>query len=194
MVGPLDDLQEQFGGIDVYFFDQLQRGLVPEGARVLDAGCGGGRNIVWLLRNGYDVRAIDRDEPTLHRARRRAVEFGRPSAETHFRVEALEDCSFADGSFDYVICSAVLHFARDRAHFDAMTARIAALLNAGGLAFCRLGTTITLADEVRPFPFLLGLDELLERTEQLNADLVDPIKTVNVQHTRGMTNWVWRTR
>jgi tellurite methyltransferase len=206
---PLDDLADQFGGIDVYLFDQIQRGLITPGSRVLDAGCGGGRNLVWLLQHGYDVHAIDRDEAMLSRTRRRATEFGRPGDETHFRVETVEQCAFADGTFDYVICNAVLHFARDRAHFDAMTARIAALLKPGGIAFCRLGTTITLEDKLAPAPgaapgwqrfpdgqvlFLLGMDELLARTEALGADLVDPIKTVNVQHRRCMTNWVWRKR
>ncbi|MHC5021732.1 MAG: class I SAM-dependent methyltransferase [Planctomycetota bacterium] len=209
MAGPLDELQDQFGQIDVYFFDQLLRGMVPEGGRVLDAGCGGGRNVVWLLRKGWDVWAIDQDEAMVGRTRRRATEFERPDGPDRFRVEPLEACSFADAAFDYVICNAVLHFARDRAHFDAMTARIAALLKPGGVAFCRLGTTITLEGRLTPAPeagagwqrfpdgqalFLLGLDDLLERTEALEADLVDPIKTVNVQHRRCMTNWVWRRR
>ncbi len=206
---PLDNLADQFGGIDVYLFDQIQRGLIPSGCRVLDAGCGGGRNLVWLLQHGYDVHAIDRDEAMLSRTRRRATEFGRPDGESHFRVECVEDCSFEDGSFDYVICNAVLHFARDRAHFDAMTARIAALLRPGGTAFCRLGTNITLQDKLvaapeagadwQRFPdgqalFLLGMPDLLDRTEALGADLADPLKTVNVQHRRCMTNWVWRKR
>ena len=44
------DLQEQFGNIDIYLFDQLLRGRIGPGMRVLDAGCGGGRNLVYLLR------------------------------------------------------------------------------------------------------------------------------------------------
>jgi tellurite methyltransferase len=44
------DLQEQFGPIDIYLFDQLLRGRIARGMRVLDAGCGYGRNLVYLLR------------------------------------------------------------------------------------------------------------------------------------------------
>lgn len=209
MTGPVDELQDAFGRLDVYLFDQILRGVVPPNGRILDAGCGGGRNIAWFLRNGWDVRALDTDPQALARARRLARELDRPDGDDHFRLEALEECSFPDASFDYAICSAVLHFARDRAHFDAMTARLASLLAPGGIAFCRLGTTITLEERLTPAPeagqswqrfpdgqalFLLGLDDLLERTETIGADLVDPIKTVNVQHRRSMTTWVWRKR
>ena len=39
-------LQDQFGQIDIYVFDQLLRGRIVPGMRVLDAGCGDGRNLV----------------------------------------------------------------------------------------------------------------------------------------------------
>ena len=52
-------LQDEFGSIDIYLFDQLLRARLRPGMRVLDAGCGGGRNLVYLLRNGFDVWATD---------------------------------------------------------------------------------------------------------------------------------------
>ena len=54
-------LQDQFGNIDIYVFDQLLRGRIAAGMRVFDAGCGGGRNLVYLLREGYDVCGNDAD-------------------------------------------------------------------------------------------------------------------------------------
>ena len=42
-------LQEQFGPIDIYLFDQLLRGRIVPGMRIFDAGCGSGRNLVYLL-------------------------------------------------------------------------------------------------------------------------------------------------
>jgi hypothetical protein len=44
MSEPSDSLREQFGDIDVYLFDQLLRGRIVSGMKVLDAGCGSGRN------------------------------------------------------------------------------------------------------------------------------------------------------
>jgi SAM-dependent methyltransferase len=55
------DLASQFGGIDIYLFDQLLRGRISPAMRVLDAGCGSGRNLVYFVRVGYDVYATDSD-------------------------------------------------------------------------------------------------------------------------------------
>jgi 2-polyprenyl-3-methyl-5-hydroxy-6-metoxy-1,4-benzoquinol methylase len=55
------DVQEQFGQIDIYVFDQILRGNIAAGMKVLDAGCGYGRNLVWLLREGAEVFALDAD-------------------------------------------------------------------------------------------------------------------------------------
>src|SRR6266496_1070607 len=58
---PMPDLQEQFGEIDIYLFDQLLRGRIAPGMKVLDAGCGSGRNLIYLLRAGCEVFAVDSD-------------------------------------------------------------------------------------------------------------------------------------
>ena len=55
------DLHEQFGDIDIYLFDQLLRRRILPGTRVLDVGCGSGRNLIYLLQSGYDVFGIDPD-------------------------------------------------------------------------------------------------------------------------------------
>ena len=36
----MNDLRVQFGDIDIYLFDQLLRGRIAPGMRVIDAGCG----------------------------------------------------------------------------------------------------------------------------------------------------------
>jgi SAM-dependent methyltransferase len=51
------------GDIDIYLFDQLLRGRFDMRRRVLDAGCGAGRNLVYLLGRGFDAFAIDSDPP-----------------------------------------------------------------------------------------------------------------------------------
>ena len=50
---------EEFGEIDIYLFDQLLRGRIRPEMTVLDAGCGSGRNLVYLLRSGYEVMGVD---------------------------------------------------------------------------------------------------------------------------------------
>ena len=194
-------LQEQFGGIDIYLFDQLLRGRIRPGMRVLDAGCGSGRNLVYLLRNGFDVSGIDENAEAIAEARQLATALAPQLPVTQFRVEAVEACSFQPFSFDVVISSAVLHFARDDAQFDAMAAAMWRALKPGGMLFCRLASSIGL-DGARPLGsnrfrlpdgserYLVSAERLLAKTRELGGTLLDPLKTTVVQDQRSMTTWV----
>lgn len=202
------NLQSTLGNIDIYLLDQILRGNVPAGARVLDAGCGSGRNLRYFLRTGdYDVHGADREDASIDRLRALAEALGAPSDESRFRVEGIEELSFDSESFDFVICNAVLHFAADEDHFQSMVEQLHRVLRAGGICFCRLASTISVEAVVRALPerpprwhhlpdgsdrFLVDLELLLATTGRLDAELVDPVKTVNVQNRRAMTNWVWR--
>ena len=66
---------------------------------------------------------------------------------TNIRVEPLESLSFPDNAFDVVHCNAVLHFARDEAHFNAMLQSLWRILKPGGLLLCRLASNIGLHHE-----------------------------------------------
>ena len=70
------NLQEQFGQIDIYVFDQILRGNIAPGMRVLDAGCGEGRNLVYLLREGLQVFAVDANPAAVQRVRQLSEEIG----------------------------------------------------------------------------------------------------------------------
>jgi SAM-dependent methyltransferase len=197
------DLASQFGNIDVYLFDQILRGRVPPGARVLDAGCGGGRNLVYLLRAGCEVFAADDEPAAVEQVRRLARELAPRLPADHFRVEPLEQLSFAEASVEVVICSAVLHFARDPEHFRGMLDGAWRVLAPGGLFFARLASSIGMEDRMRPIGdgryalpdgserFLVDHAMLLAHTARLGATLADPIKTTVVQDQRCMTTWVF---
>ena len=197
-------LQEQFGQIDIYVFDQILRGNIAPEMRVLDAGCGYGRNIVYLLREGAEVFALDQDAEGIEHVRRlsSSLETGLPAE--NFQVGSIERMPFADGFADVVICSSVLHFARDEAHFRNMLADLWRVLRPGGMLFCRLGSRIGMDFERLPgglfrMPdgskwFLVDEEMLLELTDDLNAVLADPLKTTIVQDHRCMTTWVLRKR
>jgi SAM-dependent methyltransferase len=195
-------LAEQFGNIDIYLFDQLLRGRIRPGMRVLDAGCGGGRNLVYLLRSGVEIYATDADPAAVASVRALASEFQPGAPADRFRIEPVERSSFAAASMDVVISNAVLHFARDDAHFDAMVDEMWRVLRQGGLLFARLASTIGMADRMRPVGggrFLLPdgsqrylVDELrlMTTTRRLGGVLLDPLKTTIVQDQRCMTTWV----
>src|ERR1700741_4730370 len=104
------NLQECFGGIDIYLFDQLLKGRLVPGMRVLDAGCGTGRNLVYLLQSGFEVFGVDESSEALAQTRRLGTEVAPALRPDNFRVEPVEKMAYPDGGFDVVLSSAVLHF------------------------------------------------------------------------------------
>ena len=197
-------VQEQFGQIDIYVFDQILRGNITAGMTIVDAGCGYGRNLVHLLREGCQVFAIDENPAGVEHVRRLAASLQANLPDTNFRVGQLDRMPFPDALADVVLSSAVLHFARDEDHFRAMLAELWRVLKPGGMLFCRLGSRIgmdfervgrnifQMGDGARWF--LVDEDMLLDLTEELGAVLVDPLKTTLVQDLRCMTTWVLRKR
>jgi SAM-dependent methyltransferase len=198
----MPDLYEQFGQIDIYLFDQLLRGRIKLGMRVLDAGCGYGRNLVYLLKEGYEVFGADMDPRAIAEVRRLAASLAPRLPADNFRVESVEAMSFPEGSADLVISSAVLHFARDDEHFQVMLRGTWRVLKPGGLMFARLASSIGLEHRVKRVSgrhFLLPdgserylVDEalLVKLTAELGGTLADPLKTTVVQDQRCMTTWV----
>jgi tellurite methyltransferase len=197
-------LEAEFGEIDIYLFDQLLKGRIGPNDRVLDAGCGSGRNLVYLLRSGVDVSAVDPNPHAIAEVRELALKHAPGLSGDRFRIESAERLSFPDAAFTVVICNAVLHFAAGDEQFDAMIAGLWRVLAPGGMLFVRLATTIGMETRVRPLGnrrFLLPdgterylADEamLVERTARLGGQLLDPIKTTVVQDQRSMTTWVVR--
>jgi len=201
-------LQEQFGRIDIYLFDQLLRGNIAPGMRVVDAGCGHGRNLVYLLREGYEVFGVDGNAEAVASVRRMAGTLAPNLPPTNFQVSAIEAMPFPEAFADVVICNSVLHFAQDAAHFDAMVAALWRVLRPGGMLFCRLGSTIGMhferaqgAGPERLYQMSDGqvwylVDEamLMQLTAKLGGASIDPLKTTVVQGQHCMTTWVVRKR
>jgi tellurite methyltransferase len=200
----MTDLNEQFGQIDIYLFDQLLKGRIVPGMRVLDVGCGYGRNLVYFLRKGYEVYGVDADPSAINGTRKLAASIAPALPTDNFRVEMAEAMSFPDAFADVVLSSAVLHFARDDDQFRAMANGTWRKLKPGGLLFCRLASSIGMGHQIeriagRRFKLPDGserylVDEtLLDRlANELGGYLVDPLKTTIVQNQRCMTTWVVR--
>jgi SAM-dependent methyltransferase len=138
----MTDLVGEFGHIDIYVFDQLLRGRLLPGMRILDAGCGGGRNLVYFLKHGFEIFGVDADARAIESVRTIANRLAPHLAASNFRVEPVEQMSFADGFADAVLSSAVLHFAQDEDHFNRMVGEMWRVLKPGGMFFCRLASDI----------------------------------------------------
>ena len=195
------ELRTAFGDIDIYLFDQLLRGRFDRRRRVLDAGCGAGRNLPYFLRHGFDVRAVDADAAAVQSVRQLVVSLAPSLPLDQIHCGPLDAMPWRDGSADAVICSAVLHFARDEHDFAAMVEEMWRVLAPGGLFFARLATSIGLERYLAAptgrmrLPdgsdrFVVDEATLLEWTSRLGGTLADPLKTTNVQNMRCMTTWV----
>lgn len=199
------ELSERCGNIDVYWFDQLLKGRVPRGAQVLDAGCGAGRNLVYLLREGYDVHGVDQSQSAIAQVQALAVSLQDGVDAKRFRREAVEAMSFEDASMDVVICNAVLHFARDHAHFRAMLMELWRVLRPGGMLFIRVASTDGLDGALQPrgggrylLPdgserYLLDPATRIASEQCLGAQPLEPWKSTLVAGLRSMGTWVLRS-
>ncbi len=200
--GPLpQELADVFGDIDVYLFDQLLKGRIKTGMRVLDAGCGAGRNLHYLLRCGFEVFGIDQSVDMVREVRSLAARLAPDLPAENFQVGEVRSLPFADAEFDLVISNAVLHFARDEGHFFQMLDEMWRVLRPGGIFFSRLASSIgmegqlrRLRDRVYLLPdgserFLADEAMLSVAADRLGATPVEPLKTVIVQGQRSMTTW-----
>ncbi len=203
-MSPRLNLQEWFGGIDIYLFDQLLKGRIVPGMRVLDAGCGTGRNLVYLLKSGFEVFGVDESSEALTQTQRLATELAPHLPLDNFRVEPVERMSHADAGFDLVLSSAVLHFARDEEQWQSMVREMWRVLKPGGIFFARLASSIGIEDEITLIDgrryhlpdgserFLVDEAKLLSVSATLGGEFIEPIKTTVVQNMRSMTTWCLR--
>ena len=106
--------------------------IAPEGARVLEIGCGPGTLSIRLGRLGLEVTGLDLDPAMIERARANAgrAEDGvgmRPS----FLVGDVASLAFADASFDLVVSTLSMHHWADP---GAGMTEIGRVLRPGGRA------------------------------------------------------------
>lgn len=198
----IKDLNNHFGNIDIYLLDQILKDRFPKDMKVLDAGCGEGRNLIYFINNRYQVYGIDRDAKAVNMLRFLAKSKWPQLERERFQVGELDDLPFSNGFFDLIIASAVLHFADSHHHFMAMFDELVRCLQTYGVLFIRMTSDIGLENSVRALGsgrylipdgserFLLTrtlLDQLLSRH---SLTFVEPLKTVNVADTRCMTTLV----
>jgi SAM-dependent methyltransferase len=202
-MSPPTNLREWFGGIDIYLFDLVLKGRITADMKLLDAGCGGGRNLTYFFRTGFDVSGIDQSAAAIAEIQTLAEALAPNLPAGNFRVEAVEKMSFADTTFDVVLSSAVLHFARDEDHWREMVREMWRVLKPGGILFARLASTVGIDGikliEGRRYHlpdgserFLVDEEMLWRETESLGGQLNEPFKTVVVHHQRAMSNWILR--
>lgn len=180
---------------DIYLIDQILKGRYQPGEKVLDAGCGDGRNMPWFVHAGIDMYGIDTDVDAISAVQEVYAGILSPY---HLQVAGVEALPFSDGFFNHVISSAVLHFAHSEAHFFAMMHQMVRVLQPQGSLFIRMTTDIgieprliSLGNGQYYLPdgstrFLLTRSLLQQVLQRFPVALAAPFKSVNVADQRSM--------
>ena len=194
-------LQDTFGNIDIYLFDQLLKGRFDNCRNILDVGCGNGRNLIYFLQNDFEVFGIDQSEESIKQVKKLSQQLAPANSLKNFIVVPAENIPFEDAVFDLLVCSAVLHFAKNKEHFEAMLHTMWRVLKPNGFLFVRLASDIGIEFLIKDIGngryflpdgserYLVNQQMLLDYTKQLNGKLFENIKTTNVQNLRCMTTW-----
>ena len=191
-------IEELAGNTDIYLLDQIMKGRYTVGEKILDAGSGTGRNLVWFLKNDFDVYAIDKELQSINYLK---STYPHPDNEK-FQLSEVEGLPFKNDFFDHVISSAVLHFAKSVLHFNDMMKEMVRVLKPKGSLFIRMTSDIGIENKVKHIEngiyhipdgsirFLLTPTLLKNTMQTNNLSFLEPLKTVNVDGVRCMSTLV----
>lgn len=191
-------IQELIGNTDIYLLDQIMKNCYHKGDKILDAGCGNGRNLIWFLKNEIEIYGIDKDEVAINYLKSKYTRLNKD----RFRVADITNVPFENNFFDHLISSAVLHFANSVSDFKKMMNEMVRVLKPGGSLFIRMTSNIGIENKVIPIGngvyhipddstrFLLTPSLLKEIMQENNLSFIEPLKTVNVDNVRCMSTLV----
>ncbi|MCH6235356.1 methyltransferase domain-containing protein [Cognataquiflexum rubidum] len=200
----IKSLNQLLGNIDIYLLDQILKGRFDKEMKILDAGCGEGRNTVYFLHEGYQIFGADSNPIAIQMARIYAQTIQKEYDVYRFQTSLIENMPFHQGAFDVVISSAVLHFAKDENQFLKMVDEMMRVLKPGGIFFLRMTTSqgnmkeksphlgdgvYLLPDGSERFLFTDELEKLI--VSKYGLKYLEPAKSVLVHCQRSMGVFVW---
>jgi ubiquinone/menaquinone biosynthesis C-methylase UbiE len=129
--------------------------------RILEVGCGTGRNLAGFLREGCAIFAVDSDADAVSTARLLLTEDA--SDTVSFSAARMEALPFPDRTFDAVHCLDVLHWASGPEQFTVMWEDAWRVLRPGGTFVVRLRCVNPLANPLAN-PLENALENALENS------------------------------
>lgn len=202
----ITELNKLLGNVDIYLLDQILKGRFTKEMKILDAGCGEGRNAVYFINAGYQVFGIDINETAVQYCRYMAKSL-KPNYDAHrFQVGKLEEIPFHKEAFDTVICMAVLHFAKDENNFWEMIHDMLRVLKPGGTLWFRMctgfGGILEQSESLGDSRYLLpdGSERFvlqqkhLDKFQEMGLEFLENPKTVLVLGQREMGVFVMKKK
>ena len=191
------NLKENIDEIDIYLIDQILKERYQPGEKILDAGCGNGRNLKWFYNNDFKIYGTDINSDRIKNGQELY-----PNQKKNFSVASVEESKFVSNSFNHVICNAVLHFAKNLSHYLKMFEELLRILKPQGSLFIRIASNFgienqveLIGDGVYKLPdgstrFLLT-QEIVEQIEsRTDITFLENVKTTIVHNQRSMTTLV----
>ena len=193
----LKELQGQLGNTDIYLIDQILKERYHNSATILDAGSGNGRNLQWFYNSKFDIWAIDKSDDRITHVKEQY-----PLISDNCIKVGLQNLPFENNFFNHIICSAVLHFAKDKNDFMLMFNELIRVLKPKGSLFIRTASIISIEHKISHIGdgiyqlsdntqrYLTDKKEIKHLVKSNNLHFLEPIKTVNVDDIRAMTTLV----
>ena len=135
-------LNEELGNIDLHLLDQILKGNFKQGMRICDAGCGEGRNLIYFLKNGYDVYAVDKNPTAIKMARMHARSLNSHIHQDHFIISDLATLPFKDEYFEILFSINVLHLVDDEYQFNQIMDEFFRVLKSKALLMLKMQCSI----------------------------------------------------
>ena len=189
-------LKESLGNTDMYIIDQFMKGNFSKEYKILDAGCGGGRNLKFLFDLGFQIEGCDLSENHFSNIKRKL-----PSIK--LKVANLNNLPYQENEFDYIICNAVLHFANSEEEFKTMIKELHRVLKTTATLFIRMTSIFGIENLVQKENHQYRLPDKSSRF-LLTNELIDfiltlfefkePLKTVNVNNLRCMSTLILKKK
>ncbi|MCC5921110.1 MAG: class I SAM-dependent methyltransferase [Cyclobacteriaceae bacterium] len=194
----ISELNRILGNIDIYMLDQLLKGRFDPSKKILDAGCGEGRNAAYFIQNNYPYFAFDKHPSAIQLARMIAHQLN-PTFDIHrFQQGDLAEIPFHDNCFDYLICTAVLHFAQNERQFFQWADELYRVSKNNAIWIVRMAACEREEDTNQisngTFSFLLDQELLKKMFDRYQAHLIEPYKSVRVEDKRLMASLVIEVR
>jgi len=197
------ELNKELGNADLFLIDQILKGSFHPGMRILDAGCGEGRNMIYFVRNNFSIYGIDPDPVKVSMAKLIARSSNKNFTIENILVSSIEDNPFPNEFFDVVLCINVLHSANDSEHFMRLLEAQIRILKRGGLFYISMESDMegkskcekiaprkgALADRVS----LRMTSDLFNRILSLNSLIKnEPVRTLHIEETIRISGFWFR--
>lgn len=206
LTASIKELNHLLGNIDIYLLDQILKGRFEKNFKILDAGCGEGRNLIYFVRNGYQVFGTDKNEDSVRMQKHVVNSVNKDYPLDRFMVGDIEKMPFKTHEFDAVISSAVLHFAENKDHLLRMMTELVRVLKPNGILFARMASDVGMKDKIKSLGegrfylpdgsvrYLLTKELLKEIMNEFGFEFLEPFKTVIVDDKRCMSTLVLRKK